>query len=357
MDEKVKRLSKWAKGGNAPPLTLELNITNKCNLLCKMCWLRSTKPIYNEMSDEELLQIVDDAIDLGVKEFRFPGSGEPLARKDILFKLMKKVKDGKGIGLLISNGTLFTEDDVKRLVEMEWDVLTISLDGPSPEINDYIRGERGAFKKAVRTLNLLKKWKARLKKDCPWLRMNVVLTNRNYDKLADMIKLAKKFDFKEVLLQPMTVFSDEGEKLKVENIEDASKYLEKAVEMARRLEIKTNMDSFVRNVIVERTGEMDKMIMSEIKRFDSGFLSVPCYEPFYNLIIMPDGKAGPCAIAGGKTEADVVGRGLKEVWFGELFEGFRNKMLNKELFPFCSHCCVPVFLENKRLREELAKVV
>lgn len=358
MDEKIERLVEWARGRKTHPLTLELNTTNKCNLFCKMCWLRSTKPNYNkEMDDEELFRIVDEAIEFGIKEFRFPGSGEPFMRKDTTFKLMEKIKENERNGLLISNGTLFSEEDVKKLVETEWDILTISLDGPTAEINDYIRGVKGAFKRVIKTLNLIKKWKTKLKKDYPWLRMNVVLTNKNYDRLEEMITLAKKFDFKEVLLQPMTVFSEEGKKLKIENIESVGRYLKVAGKKANQLGIKTNMDSFVKDIIIERTNEMEKIIKEEIEKFNKKFLSAPCYEPFYNLVIMPDGKAGPCAIAGDKTEASVRKNSLKEVWFGQYFEEFRKNMLDKELFPFCSHCCVPIFLENKRLRRGLDKVI
>jgi len=358
MDEKIKRLAMWLHGKKAPPLTLELNITNRCNLRCRMCWLRFGKPNYEEMKDEELVRIIDEAIALGIKEFRFPGSGEPLMRKKILFELMEKVKDGKGNGLLISNGTLFSEEDVKKLVEMEWDVLTISLDGPSPKINDYIRGVEGSFRKVIKTLNFLKKWKRKLKKEKPWLRMNTVLTNKNYDKLEDILKLAKKYDFKEVLIQPMTVFSKEGEKLKVNNVDEVKKYLIRANKVAKKLKIKTNMNTIAKNIrVIESTNEMEKMIKKEIDKFGKSLLAVPCFEPFYNLIILPDGKISPCAIAGGITEVNVRGKSLKEIWFGEVLEEFRKKLLSKKFFPFCSHCCIPIFLENKRLRKELAKVI
>ncbi|MEM5829510.1 MAG: radical SAM protein [Candidatus Aenigmatarchaeota archaeon] len=358
MEEKIERLIKWSKGGKAPPLTLELNITNKCNLLCKMCWLRSTNPNYDEeMKDEELARIIDEAIELGVKEFRFPGSGEPLMRKEILFKLMKKIKERGGNGLLISNGTLFSEEDVKKMIEMKWDVLTISLDGPSPEINDYIRGVEGAFEGVVKTLNLIKKWKKKLREEYPWLRMNVVLTNKNYNKLEEIVMLASEFGFKEVLLQPMTIFSKEGEKLRIKNVESISDYLKAAERRAREFDIKTNFSSFIKSIIVERTNEMKKMIKEEIRKFDDEFLCVPCYEPFYNLVIMPNGKVGSCAISGGKTEVDVKNNSLKEVWFGPFFDEVRKNLLKGKLFPFCSHCCVPIFLENKKLRSELAKVI
>lgn len=357
MEEKIERLSKWANGGKASPFTLELNITNRCNLLCKMCWLRSAKPNYKEeMSDEKLLQIVGEAIELGVKEFRVPGSGEPLMRKKVLFKIMEKVKENERSLLLISNGTLFKEQDIKKIVENDLDILTISLDGPSPEINDYIRGVDGAFEKTIQTLNFIKKFKKKLNKNKPLLRMNVVLTNKNYDKLEDMIELGSKFDFKEVILQPMTIFSEEGEKLKIKDLEIVSKYLEDAEKKASELGIKTNMDSFIGNAIVEKTNEMEKMIGEEIKKFKNEFLSVPCYEPFYNIIIMPDGKVCPCAVAG-ESRVSIKNATLKEIWFGDYFKDVREKLLNKELFSFCSHCCVPIFLENKRLRMELSKVI
>lgn len=356
MEEKIKRLIKWARGRKAPPLTMELNITNRCNLLCKMCWLRATKPSYEEMEDERLLRLIDEAIEFGVKEFRFPGSGEPLMRKGLLFKLMEKIKEGNGNGLLISNGTLFSEEDIKKIIEIDWDVLTISLDGPSPQINDYVRGVKGSFRKVIRTINLIKKWKEKLGKEKPWLRMNVVLTNKNYDKLSDMIKLAKKFGFMEVLLQPMTVFSKEGEKVKVKKLKIVSKYLKLAEKEAKKCGIKTNFNSFIKNAIIESTNQMEKMIKEETKKFKNKFLSAPCFEPFYNLIIMPDGTIGPCAIAG-KTNVNLKNKSLEEVWFDEQLEKFRKRLLNGKLFPFCSHCCVPIFLENKRLRKEIAKVI
>ena len=113
MEEKIIRISKWKRHRKVNPLTLELNITNRCNLKCRMCWLRSNKPDYStEMNDETLIRIIEEAIDMGVKDFRFPGSGEPLTRKNILFKLMRLVKESDRSGLLISNGTLFNEKDV-----------------------------------------------------------------------------------------------------------------------------------------------------------------------------------------------------------------------------------------------------
>jgi MoaA/NifB/PqqE/SkfB family radical SAM enzyme len=358
MEKKVKRLIKWTNEEKVSPLTLELNVTSRCNLKCRFCWLRSANSNYSkELNDEQLIRIVNEAIELEVEEFRFPGSGEPLMRKEILLELMKRIKDNGKMGLLISNGTLFNEKIIRKMIELNWDILTISLEGPDAETHDYLTQVKGSFSQMIKNLELIKKWKKKLGEENPWLRMNVVLTNKNYDKLEKIVELGAKFNFKEIILQPMTIFSEEGKRLRVKNIESVNKHLEVAEERARNLGIKTNVNSFIKNVIIERTNEMENLINEEIKRFNGNFLSVPCYEPFYNLIIMPGGEAGPCAIAGGITEASVKNTTLKDVWFGKCFETFRKKLLNRELFPFCYHCCIPIFLENKRLRKELARVI
>jgi len=352
MEEKIRRLAEWARGNRAPPLTMELNITNRCNLMCRMCWLRSANIDYkNEMSDDILLRIVKEALGLGVREFRFPGSGEPLMRKNILFKLMKMIKRNGGNGLLITNGTLFSSNDVKKLILMEWDVLTISMDAPVAEINDYIRGVEGAFEMTLRTLKLIKYWKEKLGTKNPWLRMNVVLTNKNYKMLEGMIKLASEFGFEEVLLQPMTVFSEEGEKLKINNRQrdELDEHLRNASRMARMLGIHTNMDKFIENRIVERTDEMDKVILEKSGSLSHEFLSLPCFEPWYNIVIMPDGQTGPCAMFGGKSTVNAKNTSLKEIWYGNFFSEIRERLLKKKLFHFCKNCCVP--LRERRFKE------
>jgi len=37
---RIERLAKWAKGEKAPPVTIELVPTDKCNLNCLSCWRR-----------------------------------------------------------------------------------------------------------------------------------------------------------------------------------------------------------------------------------------------------------------------------------------------------------------------------
>jgi hypothetical protein len=55
---RIERLAKWAKGEKAPPVTIELVPTDRCNLDCLSCWRRGwteeqlKKRFEQEMNDE-----------------------------------------------------------------------------------------------------------------------------------------------------------------------------------------------------------------------------------------------------------------------------------------------------------------
>ena len=94
MDEKIRRLLEWVRGRKAPPFTLDINPTDRCNLKCIHCWQRAFKHIDSsyELKDEELIRIVKEGIKLGVREFEITGGGEPLMRRDLTLKLMELIK-------------------------------------------------------------------------------------------------------------------------------------------------------------------------------------------------------------------------------------------------------------------------
>lgn len=357
MDEKLEILSNWMNGKEAPPITIEINVTNRCNQKCLSCWQRNGNINYDELSEEKWLDVVKEASEMGIKEIRLPGSGEPLMRKDLILKIMEEAKKGGMEGLLITNGTLFEENSVRKVVDMEWDNVTFSIDGPDVEMNDYLRGVEGAFEASTRWLKEFVRLKQELKKDKPILRINVVLSNKNYDKLEKMIELAHELGCNAVSIQPMTVFSSLGEELKLnkKQLKELPKHINNAKQLAEKYRIHTNVDSFLESEVIEKANEMDEVMKSETKNIENRFLSLPCFEPWYNIIITPNGIAGPCSMFGGVNGVSIADKKLAEIWYGKYFTNIRERLLKKDLFDFCKNCCVVVFEENKRLRNEISK--
>jgi len=354
MDEKIKRLKKWMKGQQTPPTTLELNPTNKCNLKCLSCWLREFKAETEELSDEKLLNIIDEASELGVKEIRIPGSGEPLMRKNII-EVMKRIKENSMNGLLITNGTLFTKQNMRKLVGIGWDCITFSIDSADEETHDILRGVKGCFNKTITALKEFKKIKNELKKEKPRIRFNTVLSNKNYNTLSRIFELGHKYRCEDIQIQPMTIWGKEGQGLKLNNqqIEESKKELKKAQKKSEEYNINSNIPNLLDSKYVKNTNSMDRIIKNVSKSKDNLFLSLPCFEPWYNIIILPNGTASPCSISGNKFKEKVQEKSLKDIWYGKQFQSIRNSLIQKNLFDYCKQCCVVIHIENQRIKKWL----
>ena len=129
--EITKRIVKYfLKNETPPPSRIELNPTNNCNLRCLHCELRGRPPYRpdEEIPEKRYKEIVREGIKLGVLAFNIVGGGEPLSRFDTTLMIMNEIKKNGAFGSINTNGTLFTRESIKRLVEIEWDEIRFSID-------------------------------------------------------------------------------------------------------------------------------------------------------------------------------------------------------------------------------------
>lgn len=347
-EKRLERLKKWKKGKKAYPFALDINPTDRCNLNCKSCWQRDPKfddiSSKYELSREKLLEVVDQAIDLNVVKFEITGGGEPLIRKDLVLDLMEKIKEVGKYGNLTTNGTLFEKSDLRFLTEIGWDKITISLDGPNSKINDYLRG-KNSFEKIIKNIKQLNRIK---KGDKPALKFNTVISNKNYNKLSEMIELASQSKAKTVSFETLTVHSQEGEKLKLNKDQrnELEENIPKLKEKADKLEIETNIGS-LRQKYFEKSNEMEPLIKKE-----NEFSSIACYEPWYHLVIKVDGSAQPCCLYDSKEE-NVKNKSLKKIWFGDFFQKIRKNIKQNNFSKYCQICNASQVITNKHLRQKL----
>lgn len=131
------------------------NTTCLCNLKCKHCYNEkfTQKNLAEELSEEKIKNIINDAIDLGLRAILFTG-GEPLMRKDLL-EIMKYAKNRKLLVFLATNGTLIDKNFIKEFGGIV-DKINISIDAASPKEHDEIRGVEGSFKKSMDAVKRLK---------------------------------------------------------------------------------------------------------------------------------------------------------------------------------------------------------
>jgi MoaA/NifB/PqqE/SkfB family radical SAM enzyme len=356
MDEKIKKLIKWEKNHKANPFSLELSPTLRCNLNCLFCWRYEKKVDYgNELTLEEYKRILEEANQLKVKEIRIIGGGEPLSRKDT-FEIMKEVKKYGMFGYICTNGTLFSEDMIKRLVAIGWDHVKISLHGPNKKTQDFLTQEE-SFEKIIKNIKSFVRWKEKLKTQKPKLEIGFVLNRKNFRKVSSMVELANKLNVQVFFIEPITTYTEKGKvlKLKKKGVEEFKEIAKRAYFLAKNLN--TNLQQFFSPELIEKTGNMIEEIKKNIKDNKRNFLSVPCYEPWWRMGIRVDGWVCPCGFLDQNTTENIREKSLKEIWFGEYFKTRRKQLLYKEMPKYCERCCTTLVLSNQIIRDELSKLL
>ncbi|MCL6584003.1 MAG: radical SAM protein [bacterium] len=124
------------------------NSTRTCNLKCVHCYTDSENiPYQGELTTDEAKAMLADLGRFKVPAILFSG-GEPLIRKD-LFELAAYALEQGVKPTLSTNGTLITKEVARKLKEVGFTYVGISLDGIG-EVNDQFRGVAGAFERAMR---------------------------------------------------------------------------------------------------------------------------------------------------------------------------------------------------------------
>jgi MoaA/NifB/PqqE/SkfB family radical SAM enzyme len=332
------RITSWLQGEKKGPFSLELRPTERCNLSCLSCVKHAD--FYNrEMSDNEItkekyLELIEESSRLGVRKILISGGGEPFVREDIS-EILNEIKENGIEGEIITNGTLLNKYVAENLVNIGWDSIIISLDGPNKKINDFLRTK--GFDNIIKNINYINYFKKRYKTKKPKITIATVLTNKNYDVINKMLKLCKKLHVDNFRLQELVMWSKKGEKLRMneEQWNFFNSNLLKLIKYSDKLKIENNLNDFLPT-------------KNKSKEFS-------CFAPFYDISIADDGSVRYCQMSP-KSKENINDKKLEKIWFGKDIEKFRKKLLNKEFPDFCKNCCSPRIFDMKRINEKIKNI-
>lgn len=127
-----------------------LHLTNRCNLKCIHCYAAGDVQSGEELKSQKIYHIIDELARRGGRAITFSG-GEPLLRRD-WSDILTYAGDTVNV-TLNTNGTLIDESSAVLLSRLS-PTIQVSLDGPSPEVHDAIRGP-GSFGAAVKGIRRL----------------------------------------------------------------------------------------------------------------------------------------------------------------------------------------------------------
>jgi AdoMet-dependent heme synthase len=128
------------------PLEVLVEITHRCNLPCKHCYLPDHDD-HGELSLEELSDLFDQLAEAGTLFLSLTG-GEVCSRKDFLEIVDAAAARGFVIKVL-SNATMITDEVAQRLADAGVIEVSVSVYGPTAEIHDAVTDLPGSFARTM----------------------------------------------------------------------------------------------------------------------------------------------------------------------------------------------------------------
>ena len=129
-------------------------ITLKCNLACSHCGSRAGDARTEELSTVEAFDVVRQLAEIGIEEVTLVG-GEAFMRSDWL-EIAKAITDAGMICGMTTGGFGISLETARRMKEAGIKIVSVSVDGGTPETHDDLRGKQGAWRSAFRTINHLR---------------------------------------------------------------------------------------------------------------------------------------------------------------------------------------------------------
>lgn len=285
---------------NSYPISVELTLTNACNLRCVYCSdqdLRNRQGCEN-MDFEVFERLFADLVKGGTKGVVFEGGGEPTLHPNFDQLVRSARKYGLAVGL-ITNGTKTIDSEIVK--ELEW--IRVSLDASNAE--EYYRLKKvDCFEEVLSNIFHYAKY-------CDTVGVGYVVTNQNMSNIETLILRLRDLGASYIQMRPV-----------VDNLELAPdemdlKYLE-----------------------FYRTGSFNVIVDGMTENADEGNGGLPCYASSITSIISGDGSVYLCGRLNIYEWLQPIGnikeKSFFDIWYGE--ERKRQLMLigNRE---FCSRNC------------------
>jgi MoaA/NifB/PqqE/SkfB family radical SAM enzyme len=361
-----------------PPYKLILTPTDRCNLNCIFCpnFIARKKQRFkaeNELSDEEWFDIIDQGVKLGVRQWCILGGGEPLLRRELILPALEKIKKGyKVLDLeIITNGTLFTEEIIKGIVKVCEEKVDMGHELAAIQITISLHGTENVYKEitgfnfsknVIENVRRIISLKKRIGLKHPIIQLNIVINKKNLNQVEDLILLLSKIGVDQIALHALHTYEEIKDIIR-EILPTSEEYksvlttVNKLVPKIQNSRIDTiSLTSYLQQLDRTFKDKMDEEMKNNLKRDGKyekyEFFNYMCYEPWYDMLINPDGVVGRCAaFVTRKEPINVKNESIEEIWFGEFLTNVRENV--KRGLPM--EGCTPCALQSNTiiLRKEL----
>lgn len=298
------------------PRRLVLELTNACNLNCKMCGRNSAdfQPTWFQMDWLRIFEPVADQIE----EVTLMGWGEPTVHPHFPEFLSWAHQHGLR-KYFCTNGMRLDKlfDDIFRT---ETDIIAISMDGATEKTNGEIR--RGAdFHKILRSLSAITEYKASHGLEYPYMNFVFTAMEENLEELPELVRLAGEIGLNEVKTVYLTAFDEVmapqalyGRRTRVEEV------FQRAVEAG------------------EKCGVALKLPHLEGEDPAGEQAHKSCYTAWRDFFLGSDGYVRPCMSTSEKLFSIHQYADFAEMWNAPEYQCHRAAVNKDGMTPACRNC-------------------
>ncbi len=317
------------------PTAIQFSLTSVCNLRCIMChqeadWLPENFLRLLEGEENIFSRFLKiEPLLAQAAHLSLTGGGEPFLDPN-LFKILEVTSKYPDCNISFNtNGTIFDEEKIRKLIQHNLTQLDISLDSPNKGTFEQIR-RKANFDQIIENIKRIKEIKSSLRSDKPKLVINMVVMRRNLEELPQMVSFVRDLG-----LEGLTIFYAQiyRKDLYQESI-SLHKDLVKEV-MLQTYQKASRLKVDLVEVISEPLGIKigDKVEDSRIKRIGMP----PCRFAWDNLYVFPNGNIRFCCYS-----SPILGnldyQSLEAIWNGKKAQEVRQ-ILTSGGFPRECHYC------------------
>ncbi len=315
------------------PYVISWNLTSRCNLRCKHCYIDASAAMPGELTTAEALRVVNEIADVNQEVILILTGGEPLLRPDLDEVVTRGAVRGMTV-VLGTNGTMLTVDRAHRLAECGLAGVGISLDSLVPSAHDGFRGVDGAWSETVKGIESA--GQAGLD-----VQIQMTLTRENFSELTEVIEFSRRAQAR-VLTVFFLVCTGRGQDLVDLTPDEYEQALEQLVDVEQNgIMIRPRCAPTFRRVLAQEKPD-SLLLTSDTAR---------CMAAKNYCRITPDGMVTPCPYM------PLVAGSVRENSFGTIWreapvlESLRNPVLQGrcgkcEYKELCGGCRARAYAEH-----------
>jgi len=306
------------------PDVIQIDLTDKCNSNCLLCWLNSPLRLKQDNCQELDLKVtknfIGDVASSGVQEIIFSGGGEPFLYSGIWEVLEFTQRMGLKFRINTNITSLDKKDIVRLLSFSRLASVSVSIWSGKSDIYAKLHGrDRDLFHKAVSNIKLLNSFKP----SNLHVRMNAIISNINFSDTAGLINFAEEtgcdtleFGVPDVIPGTTDSFLLDKKQLNLLKL-DVAKLVRK---QRNRKSVKlANMSVFLRRI------SNPKAVFGE---YDTYLDKLPCYAGWVFLRVRANGDFNSCLKSHNLPLGNVYRDSFVSIWNNSAQQEFRKKSLS-----------------------------